>query len=84
MSTLNSKGAGDSRVVKFRTAMTKDTRLTFRVPSELKKTMELIAAQEGRSMARICEAFLRAGSDGYKKKGPRFLRPFIARQKSQA
>jgi len=84
MSTVDSHGSGVTRVVESRAAMKKDTRLTFRVPSELKRTMELIAAQEGRSMAQICEAFLRAGADGYKKKGPEFLRPFIGRQKSPA
>jgi hypothetical protein len=30
----------------------KDTRLTFRVRSELKKKLELVAASEGRSVAR--------------------------------
>jgi hypothetical protein len=40
------------------------------------------AAQEGRSAAQICEAFLRAGSEGYKKEGPKLLRRFLGRQKS--
>ena len=62
--------------------MRKDTRLTFRVRSELKKNMEAIAANEGRSIAQICEAFLRAGSEAYKKEGPKFLRRFIGREKS--
>jgi hypothetical protein len=70
------------RVVESCTTMRKDTRLTFRVPSELKKNMEAIATQEGRSMAQICEAFLRAGSEVYKKEGPKFLHRFLGRQKS--
>jgi len=61
--------------------MRKDTRLTFRVGSDLKEAMETIANQEGRSMAQICEAFLKAGSESYQKEGPRFLRRFLARQK---
>jgi predicted transcriptional regulator len=62
--------------------MKKDTRLTFRVPSEVKRKMDAIAAAEGRSTAQICEAFLRAGSEGYKRQGPKFLRRFLGREKS--
>ena len=71
----------NTRVVESCAAMRKDTRLTFRVSSDLKKNMEAIATQEGRSMAQICEAFLRAGSKGYKKEGSKFLRRFLGRQK---
>ena len=63
--------------------MTKDTRLTFRVQSGLKKNLEVIAAREGRSVAQICEAFLKAGSEGYKKKGPKYLQHFLSRQKKE-
>ena len=59
--------------------MKKDTRLTFRVNSNLKKAVEEIATREGQSVARICEAFLLAGSDRYKKQGGKFLRPLIGR-----
>jgi predicted transcriptional regulator len=62
--------------------MKKDTQFTLRIPTDLKKDLQNIAAQEGRSAAQICEAFLRAGSEGYKKEGSKFLRRFIARQKS--
>jgi hypothetical protein len=61
--------------------MRKDTRLTFRVPLDLKKNMEDIAANEGRSIAQICEAFLRAGSETYAKKGAKFVQRFLARTK---
>ena len=61
--------------------MKKDTRLTFRVRSAVKKELEGIAAREGRSVAQICEAFLVAGSEVYKKKGPQYLRRFFSRQK---
>ncbi len=61
--------------------MRKDTRLTFRVQSELKKTLETIAAREGRSVAQICEAFLKGGSETYRKKGPQSLQRFLSRQK---
>jgi len=63
--------------------MKKDTRLTFRVPSELKKRLEAIAAKEGRSVAQVCEAFLRAGSQGYRKEGPKYLQRFLSRQSKE-
>ncbi len=59
--------------------MKKDTRLTFRVRSDMKKELETIAAREGQSVARICEAFLLAGSDAYKKDGTRLLQRLIGR-----
>jgi Arc-like DNA binding domain len=61
--------------------MKKDTQFTFRMPTDLKKELEGIAAGEGRSMAQICEAFLRAGSDCYKKEGAKILQRFLARNK---
>jgi len=64
--------------------MRKDTRLTFRVHSTLKKDLEVIAAREGRSVAQICDAFLRAASDMYMKKGPIFIQRFLSRQKKEA
>jgi hypothetical protein len=58
--------------------MKKDTQLTFRIRSDLKKELETIAAREGRSVAQVCEAFLKAGSDSYKKKGSSFVQRFLA------
>ena len=63
-------------------SMKKDTQFTFRIPTDLKKELQDIAVQEGRSMAQICEAFLRAGSEGYKKEGSKFLQRFLGRRKS--
>ena len=57
--------------------MKKDTRLTFRVRSELKAKVEAIAQREGESVARICEAFIEAGSETYKKRGSSFLERYI-------
>ena len=59
--------------------MKKDTRLTFRVSSNLKREVETIAAREEQSVARICEAFLLAGSEVYKKRGTKFLQRFLGR-----
>jgi hypothetical protein len=63
--------------------MRKDTRLTFRVHSILKKNLEAIAAREGRSVAQICDVFLKVGSEIYMKRGPKFLQRFLSRQKNE-
>ena len=60
-------------------AMKKDARLTFRVATNLKRDIEAIAAREGQSVARICEAFIVAGSDAYRKQGIKFLQPLLGR-----
>lgn len=59
--------------------MKKDTRLTLRVSSNVKRDVEAIATREGQSVARICEAFIVAGSDAYKKRGTKFLQPMLGR-----
>ena len=59
--------------------MKKDTRLTFRVSSDVKRTIEAIAASEGRSAGQICEAFLKAGSEIYKKRGAKDFQRFFAK-----
>jgi hypothetical protein len=62
--------------------MKKDSQFTFRIPADLKKHLEAIARDESRSVAQICEAFLRASAEAYKKEGSRFLQRFLA-QRSQ-
>jgi len=64
--------------------MRKDTRLTFRVSSKLKKDIEAIAIREGQSVARICEAFLMAGFDAYTKQGTRFVQAMFGRLGARA
>jgi hypothetical protein len=59
--------------------MRKDTRLTFRVRSDLRREVEAVAAREGQSVTRVCEAFLLAGSDTYKKQGTKFLQRLLGR-----
>jgi hypothetical protein len=63
--------------------MKKDTRLTFRVHSNLKKDLESIADREGRSVAQICDAFLKAGSEAYRKNGPKYLQRFFSRREKK-
>ena len=53
-------------------------RLTFRVRSELKKRLELVAASESGGVAQICEAFLQAGLVAYDKEGAKYLSWFLA------
>ena len=60
----------------------KDTRLTFRVRSDLKKKLESVAASEGRSVAQICEAFLGGGLAAYQKEGTKYVRRFLSREDS--
>jgi hypothetical protein len=64
-------------------AMKKDTRFTLRIRSDLKRELETIAAREGRSVAQVCEAFLKAGSESYKKKGSGFVQRFLVEPASR-
>jgi len=61
--------------------MKKDTQFTFRIPSDLKSRLEEIASSESRSVAQICEAFLRAGAENYNKKGFSVFRRFLLRER---
>ena len=63
--------------------MKRDTQFTFRIQSGLKEHLEAVAADEGRSVAQICEAFLRAGLENYKKRGSRFLQRFLAHRRQE-
>jgi hypothetical protein len=57
----------------------RDARLSFRVRSELKEQLKKIAAKEGRSVAQVCEAFLKAGVELYDEKGPEYLWALVRR-----
>jgi uncharacterized protein (DUF1778 family) len=57
----------------------KDSRVNFRIRSEIKKRLETVAASEGRSVAQICDAFLQAGLVAYDKEGAKYIRRFLAR-----
>jgi hypothetical protein len=67
--------------VKIRLRMAlKNTRLTFRVRSDLKKKLETVAASESRSVAQICEAFLQAGLVAYEKDGAKYVSRYLGSQ----
>jgi hypothetical protein len=59
--------------------MRKDDRLSFRVSGELKKEIEAIGEQEGRSMAQVSEALLLAGLDLYRKNGNKVIQKWVSR-----
>ena len=58
----------------------KDTSLNLRIRAELKKTLESVAAAEGRSVSQVCDAFLQGGLIAYRKEGTRYFRRFLARR----
>jgi len=60
----------------------KDTRLTFRVHSELKKQLEALAGKEKRSVAQVCEAFLEAGLRAYKREGTKYIHRFLSHRET--
>ena len=57
----------------------KDAKLSFRVPSELKDQLKAIAAKEGRRVAQVCQAFVKAGAELYDKRGAEYLRSLVAK-----
>jgi len=56
----------------------KDTRLTLRIHSELKRQLETLADKEKRSVAQVCEAFLEAGLRAYKREGGKVIHRFLS------
>lgn len=64
-------------------SMRKDTRLSFRIRSDTKKLLEEIAAAEGRSVAQVCEAFLKIGAENYKKEGNKLLQRSLAHPRTK-
>jgi hypothetical protein len=58
--------------------MPKDERIGFRVPAEIKKVLSEIAKKEGRSLAQICELFLRGGVSAYKSEGTKYILRILA------
>lgn len=62
--------------------MAKETRLTFRVRSELKKSLEVIAEKEARSVAQICEMILQSAVKVYEKEGSKYFYKLISHRQS--
>jgi len=62
--------------------MKKNAPLAFRIPSELKKTIQNIADREARSISQICEILLTVGAESYQKEGSRYLQRFLDKEKA--
>jgi predicted transcriptional regulator len=63
--------------------MKKEDTIGIRVPAELKRALNQIARNEGRSLAQVCEIFLRGGTFSYKEEGSKYLQRVLARQKKE-
>jgi hypothetical protein len=61
--------------------MKKNAPLAFRIPGELKKSLQRIADREARSMSQICELLLTIGVDAYDKQGARYLQIVLSGSK---
>lgn len=61
----------------------KDERIGFRVSGEVKAALSQIAKKEGRSVAQICELFLKGGINEYEKDGATYLHRLLARSKEK-
>jgi hypothetical protein len=66
-----------------RMAMRKEERIGIRVPKELKKALIQIARTEDRSLAQVCEIFLKGGALSYKEEGPKYFQRLLTRQREQ-
>jgi len=51
----------------------KDERIGFRVSSEVKNALAQIAKKEGRSLAQICELFLKGAVRSYNRQGSKYV-----------
>ena len=63
--------------------MSKEDRIGLRVSAELKRALIQIARTEGRSLAQVCEIFLRGGVSSYKEEGPKHLQRLLSRLKKE-
>jgi hypothetical protein len=64
--------------------MTKKDRVGVRISSELKKLLIEIADSENRSLAQVCEIFLRDGALSYKEEGAKFFQRLLSRHKKSS
>ena len=64
-------------------AMRKEERIGIRVPAELKRALIQIAKTEDRSLAQVCEIFLRGGALSYKEQGAKYFQRLLTRQRGE-
>jgi hypothetical protein len=60
-----------------RSIMKKNAPLAFRIPNELKKSLQQIADREARSISQICEILLTIGTEAYRKEGSKYLHQYL-------
>jgi hypothetical protein len=61
----------------------KDERIGLRVSSEVKGALAQIAKKEGRSLAQICELFLRGAIRSYDRQGSKYVHLLVDYQKGK-
>jgi hypothetical protein len=59
--------------------MKKNAPLAFRIPGELKKSLQQIANQEARSLSQICEILLTIGTEAYDREGAKYLQRYVGK-----
>ena len=59
--------------------MKKNAPLAFRIPGELKKSLQQIANQEARSVSQICEILLTIGTEAYDREGAKYLQRYVGK-----
>ena len=55
----------------------KDQQIGLRVSGDVKKALTQIAKKEGRSLAQVCEMFLRGAIHSYEKDGASYIRHLL-------
>ncbi len=60
----------------------KDERIGFRIPADLKRKLLQIAQEGDRSLAQICEIFLRGAVMGYEREEMKFMQSVRYRRKA--
>jgi len=61
--------------------MKKNAPLAFRIPGELKRSLQQIANREARSISQICEILLTIGTEAYGKEGSKYLNRYLGHDK---
>lgn len=57
----------------------KDEMIGLRIPSAVKAALREVARKEGRSLAQVCDLFLRAGLYAYEKQGSKYIQSAVPR-----
>jgi hypothetical protein len=61
--------------------MKKTAPLAFRIPDDLKRSLEQMAHREARSVSQICQILLTIGIEAYGKEGSKYLQSYLGNKK---